>query len=546
MGREALDARVYRVRAVRPLWILLVLLPLAIGGVAAFAWMRTGQDRYRALEQEGIALAGLVEGAAHDAAEALTTAEAGLADRLAAVARRADEAVARTRAPAAEVLAPIAAEEKVARIFLFDDQREPVARVQYPPPVRARGDGLLDPERKAALEWREATAALGATAPAAGEVRIEGVRENAFGTRSRFGVFLGRATKGTLLLRASAEELKALEARFGLQPVLARVAEVPGVEHIRVAPDANATSGVALEGPLLRIRRPVQIGEQTLGIDLGMARARADEAVSDTRRSILLGALLAIALTLGAGVVLLVRDAAVQRTEAAAAARLEEERRLAEMGALAGLVTHEVSNPMNAIRMALGVLEDRHPGDEPDEILEIMKGEVERVRTTLDGYMALAGSDRRGRTSVEPAVIERVVAALEHEAEQASVSLEAAISGDAAPALANAVVLEQALLNLARNAIQACSADGHVTLRYAMEGGAPTIRVQDDGPGFPEDRAALLRLGGKHREGGHGLGLPLAKRFIEAHGGRMELEDMPTGGAQVRVTLPPATEDATA
>lgn len=547
----------------RPLLLLLVLLPLAIGALAAFAWVRAGQDRYEALEQEGLALAQVVRGAAQDASATLTSAEANLADRLASVARRADAAVARTRAPASEVLRPIAAEERVGRIFLFGADGEPVARIQHPAPVPGTGEALLTQERKEAAEWREAGGALRVGSPAAGGVRVEGMRTNVFGTRDRFGVLFGRPGGGTLLLRASAEEIAELRARFGLHPVLDRVVRVPQVQGVRLwasdgsvrmqrgavgvdegAPVVPGTEGVVqLDGPLLRALVPVALLGETLVIDLALSRERADAAVGKSRRSILLGALLALVLALGGGVLLLVREAAVRRANAAAAAHIEEERRLAEMGALAGLVTHEVSNPMNAIRMALGVLEDRHTGGEPDEILEIMKAEVERVRRTLDGYMALAGSDRRGRTAVTPGVLQRVRDGVLREADLAAVSLQLEVAPGAADALANAIVLEQALLNLTRNAVQASPQGGDVTLRWESVDGAPTILVTDTGPGFPADRAGLLKLGGVHREGGHGLGLPLAKRFIEAHGGRMELEDAPGGGARVRVTLPPAGED---
>jgi two-component system nitrogen regulation sensor histidine kinase NtrY len=92
--------------------------------------------------------------------------------------------------------------------------------------------------------------------------------------------------------------------------------------------------------------------------------------------------------------------------------------------------------------------------------------------------------------------------------------------------------------------VRASPAGGRVTLSWerAEDGGA-RIRVDDEGPGFPaEGREALLRVGAPGRADGHGLGLPLAERFVREHGGRLMLFDRPGGGARVEVLLPPGPE----
>ncbi len=534
----------------RRLVLLLVLLPLAIGAMAAFAWIQAGKDRYEALEQEGMALARVVRGAALEAADTLASAEQNLANRLAAVARRADYVIASTRAPAERLLQEIAEEERVGQIFFFDADDEPIAQARWPAPIRTGSNGLMRPGQKDAMQWRDAKAALARKRPEAGAVIVEGLRTNVFGTRERFGVFYGRGEGGTLLLRAGAREISALHDTFGLQPLLDRVQAVPGVTLVRLSPAIAGAApqdegAVSLEGPNLRVRLPVSASGESHVIDLSLSRARADRAVDESRRTILLGALLAIALALGAGTVLLVRERAVRRAEAAAAARLEEERRLAEMGALAGLVTHEISNPLNSIRVALGVLEDTSDDSRRIEVFEIMKEEVERMRHTLEGYMALAGADRRVRRAVPPKLLHGVRHRVAADAAHKGVDVHVEVAAEAPNALGDAIVLEQAITNLARNAIQATRDEGMVVLSWGPDERGVAITVRDEGPGFPEDRAELLRLGGTRREGGHGLGLPLAKRFIESHDGRMGLEDADGGGGLVRVTLPAASEAGT-
>lgn len=553
--------------AVRPLLLLLVLLPLAIGIIAAFAWVQAGQDRYAALEEEGMALARVLRGTAAESALTVRSAEHNLAGRLSAVAAYADLVIAGTRAPAADLLASVAENRDIGQIFLFDASGEPIAYVQWPPAVAGGAGALLTPERKAELQWRDARAAQVAGTPAAGQVVVEGLRTNVFATRERFGVLYGRVAGGTLLLRANARELSTLRSRFGLDPLLEHYVDVPSVVAVRiwgrdgglrlargleVAPDPASAlppelgedGRVVLAGPYLRALLPAGTAGEPLVVEVRLGREVADEALAASRRSIVLSALLALALALGGGFLLLVREAAERRATARAAAKLEEERRLAEMGALAGLVTHEVNNPLNAIRIALGVLEGDPSEADRAAVHATMKDEVARMAATLDGYMALASSDRRAKRRVGPAILAAVRARVAAEVRERSVTLGIDVVPGARDVLCDPVVLEQALANLVRNALQASPERATVKVRWADAGpGEVQITVADDGPGFPEDRRTLLRLGGHHRADGHGLGLPLAKRFIETHGGRLTLENGPDGGAYVTVRLPAAAEE---
>ncbi len=547
----------------RPLVILLSLLTLAIGGIAAFAWARAGQDRYSALEDEGMALARVLRGAAAEAALTVRSAEEQLAGRLGAYAAYADHLVATTRAPAAEVLASVAEKGELGQVFLFDASGEQIAYTRWPPPLVRSTGPVLSSERKHELEWQEAAAALAAQTPVEEELIVEGLRSNVFGTRERFGVLYGRAGGGTLLLRANAKELSTLRSRFGLDPLLEHYVDVPSVASVRIwggdgrvrlarglnAEDAtdlpeslDADGLVSLDGPHLRALLPAETGVENLVVDVRLSREGADAAVAATRRSILLGALLALALALGAGSVLLARESATRRANAAAAARLDEERRLAEMGALAGLVTHEVNNPLNSIRLALGVLEGGPSEEARAAVHATMKDEIARMSRTLDGYMALAGTDHGRKRRVDPpALLEALRARVAAEARERGVALDLAAAPDAPAVLGDPVVLEQALANLVRNALQATPPGGTVSVRWARaDAQTAAITVTDDGPGFPADPSLLLRLGGGSGAEGHGLGLPLAKRFIEAHGGRLTLENQAQGGARVTVRLPRA------
>ncbi len=535
---------------------LLLLLVAAVTAFAVFSWVRVGRDRYAGLEDQGRALARVVRGASVEASARLRSAEASLAARLTAVARRADTEIAATRQPAAEVLQRIAREEHIGRAFLWDGTGRPVVRVQHPPMIAGEASGMLTLERKRKLQWAAAERSRAADSPKAGEVAVEGLQLNAFGTRERFGVLLGRRAGGTLLLLADGDELATLHRQFGLQRMLQHVLEAPGVAAVQVlGSDGSVRMGVGAEVPLcrdpgsvrgphrvlayLRTVLPVDAEPEPLHAAVWLERAGADEAVADARQAILFGALLALVIAVGAGALLVRRESAHQRERRVAEARLEEERRLAEMGALAGLVTHEVNNPLNSIRLALGVLEGTELGRASTDILSTMKTEVARMEQTLGGYMALAGGDRRPPKEVTSDLLVVVLKRVSVEADRLGVELSLSLELGAPSAAGDPVILDQALSNLARNAIQASPPGGEVELSWAAaEDGGVVVEVRDEGAGFPKDRAALLRLGGTQREMGHGLGLPLAKRFVESSGGRLSLDDAPSGGARVVVHLP--------
>ena len=109
--------------------------------------------------------------------------------------------------------------------------------------------------------------------------------------------------------------------------------------------------------------------------------------------------------------------------------------------------------------------------------------------------------------------------------------------------------LRRAVSNLLRNAVR--HAKGRVAVLGEAAGGTLRLHVDDDGPGMPEaDRARVLepfvRLdAARSRDaGGAGLGLALASRLAEAHGGSLSVGDAPLGGARLTLTLPLTVADS--
>ena len=99
--------------------------------------------------------------------------------------------------------------------------------------------------------------------------------------------------------------------------------------------------------------------------------------------------------------------------------------------------------------------------------------------------------------------------------------------------------IERALQNLIENAIDAAGENGSVWVSSRDDPHSTVVVIEDDGPGFlAEERTRVFELFWTNKRGGTGLGLPLARRAIESHGGELEILDRPGGGARVVVHLP--------
>jgi signal transduction histidine kinase len=99
--------------------------------------------------------------------------------------------------------------------------------------------------------------------------------------------------------------------------------------------------------------------------------------------------------------------------------------------------------------------------------------------------------------------------------------------------------IDRAVHNIVRNAVEAAGRDGTVQVTTRDDPHSTVIVVDDDGPGIaPEDRARVFELFWTRKKGGTGIGLPLAQRAVESHGGEIEVLARPGGGARFVIHLP--------
>ncbi len=199
-------------------------------------------------------------------------------------------------------------------------------------------------------------------------------------------------------------------------------------------------------------------------------------------------------------------------------------------------VAHEVKNPLGGIRGAAQLLAGELADPAQQEYTDIIISEVDRLRTLVDRMLGPKEKLVSEPTNIHE-VIEHVRQLIEAEAKGALL-----IERDYDPSLpdfcADAGQLTQAILNLVRNAWQACGDEGLITLRTRVlrqftVGGSRhklvcALQVLDNGPGVPE--ALLTRLFLPMVTGnatGTGLGLSIAQRIANQHGGLIQVQSMP-------------------
>ena len=214
-------------------------------------------------------------------------------------------------------------------------------------------------------------------------------------------------------------------------------------------------------------------------------------------------------------------------------------------------VSHELRSPLARLQAAVG-LARQHP-DNIDSAMDRIDREAERMDKLVDEILALSRvesgmSAQRNETVDVAALVRDVVedAAFEAHAGAKTVDLDANVAElDAASVSGNAELLHRALENIVRNAMRHAPEGGKVVVAGTRDTAARTIAitVADNGPGVAHAELASIfepffRGSGAKDAQGHGLGLAIARRVIEAHGGRVAAANRPEGGLVVTLQLP--------
>lgn len=214
---------------------------------------------------------------------------------------------------------------------------------------------------------------------------------------------------------------------------------------------------------------------------------------------------------------------------------------LASLGELAAGLAHEIRNPLAGIAGVIDVIGKELPPDSPGRsVLPELQKEIKHIQSILNDLLVYARP--RQPSPIVADLSEAVAEAVQLAREQVrtrTVRIEFARPAEPLRVAHDPALIQQVVLNLLLNAIQAISADGKIEVAVKDAGDTATIRVRDTGRGMtPEVLAKIFKPFFTTRGEGTGLGLSLARSVVHAHGGRIEVSSEPGRGSAFLVILP--------
>lgn len=227
-------------------------------------------------------------------------------------------------------------------------------------------------------------------------------------------------------------------------------------------------------------------------------------------------------------------------------AALLRSERLATIGRMTSLITHEVRNPLSSIGLNAEMLQDslrEIDSDEQDELialLDTITDEVDRLSDITEEYLVYARHpDPRPTIEDVTSIVEQLIDFHTWEWGQLDVQIDFDQDTPRIEANVDANQLRQALLNLIKNAVEVSPQGSSVIVALKDIPGHVQISVRDQGPGIPEEtREHIFEPFFTDKEQGTGLGLPMTLQIVEQHHGNLTVESSPEQGACFTITLP--------
>jgi signal transduction histidine kinase len=291
----------------------------------------------------------------------------------------------------------------------------------------------------------------------------------------------------------------------------------------------------------------------------GTSGLRANERALFWRLGLGAGAIILCLLMFGTYVVLAERRAATARERLRQAAEMERlqaqllrAEKMATVGVLAAGIAHEVGTPLGVVRARAEIMAERL-GQEHAYAgsLGVIIAQIDRVARTIRQLLNFSRAQQPAVQAVDVGQAARAVQELlAWESERRGVSIDVDVPAGLPRLAADPDQLQQALLNLVMNGLDACAPAGHVELTARLEdddaGSRPRavrIRVVDSGCGVPTELRHQIFdpfFTTKKRGQGTGLGLTMTARIVESHAGVLELDSVEGHGTTVTLRWPVA------
>ncbi len=243
----------------------------------------------------------------------------------------------------------------------------------------------------------------------------------------------------------------------------------------------------------------------------------------------------------GAAVVLVAFAVALSRSARRLAEierRAEREKRLVALGSMSSVMAHELRNPLASLKGHAQLLAEDLDDEKQRRKAERVVGEAQRLEALTTSLLDFVRDGPIERTETSAAAL--VARALDHLlADRVDVKID-----DVDAIVVDEARLARAVHNLVDNALAASPEGANVELAIARREGDVVITVRDHGPGLPAG-SPIFEPFVTTRVRGTGLGLPVARRIAEQHGGTLTAEDHPSGGAIFTLRFPVTSREPT-
>jgi two-component system sensor histidine kinase TtrS len=229
--------------------------------------------------------------------------------------------------------------------------------------------------------------------------------------------------------------------------------------------------------------------------------------------------------------------------------------RVSTVGEMAAGLAHEINQPLGAIaNFANGIATRLRAGNiQPDALLAAAEQTAAQALRAAEVIRRLRDFVRRDDSKREPADVNNLVRTATHlvepEAQRAAIAIRLALAAGLPEAEIDPIQVEQVMLNLMRNGLEAMAASAAaehellVETALAADGATIVVRVRDTGPGVAPDVAArIFEAFVTTKASGLGMGLSISRSLVEDHGGRLSMRANADRGATFSFTLPIAAE----
>ena len=210
---------------------------------------------------------------------------------------------------------------------------------------------------------------------------------------------------------------------------------------------------------------------------------------------------------------------------------------LEELGLSAAGLAHETKNPLGIIRgLAQRILKGNISPDEIESISESIMNEVDTASARLGRFMTYAKSRK---LQVQPVMtgefLKHIADLLQPDCESAGVRLITRSEPDTI--MADPEMLQQLLINLLLNGLQASTDGSEITIEIQRDGDRALLTICDQGTGIPENLISdIFKPYTTGHSDGHGLGLAIVKRIVEDHGWKITLDSVPGSGTKFTIS----------